>query len=137
MAKKFLWAVIILAVLLTAADPIRMVRFSVINKSGMDIGFWLWGQTQDEYYYLTIPKGDRGHPTEKSFTIVPDLYQLRLTYIETWDPVYGFQCYPLPPVTLSLTNNTRMTVIECGRKPGRPGEPSMLKFWIWHFKYLF
>lgn len=122
---------------LPAAEPLDLYRLTIINKSGMPLAVQLVGQTQEQFYYLTVAAGDRQQPTEKSFTLVGDLYFVRPFYLETYDPVYGFQCGPAPITRLFLTHNTRLTFIECGRRPGTRGEPGYMKYWFWFPGYLY
>ena len=60
---------ILASTLMMAALPTRMVRLTVINKSGYDVYMKLEGSAITEaYYYLTIPAGGRDQPTVKIFT---------------------------------------------------------------------
>ena len=51
--------VIFASVALMAATPLKLIRVTFINKSAHTVYLKLEGQTQDQFYYLTIPKGDR------------------------------------------------------------------------------
>lgn len=129
--RKILLVFLIFSVLFLAAEPVDLYRLTIINKSGMPIAIHLFGQTQDQIYYLPVEKGDRAAPTEKSFTILGDNYVVRPYYIETYDPVYGFQCGPAPVTQICITRNTRIVFVECGQAPANPGEPGYLKYWFW------
>jgi hypothetical protein len=97
--------VIVASTLLTAAIPTKMVRLTVINKSGDDVYIKLTGSAATEaYYYLTIPSGDRDTPTVKVFTIWVDVYDR-----ETW------QCGGLKSSgTMIVDGNLRLTFTPCG-----------------------
>jgi len=54
---------VIVASLLVAAIPTKMMRLTIINKSGYDVYMKLEGSAVTEaYYYLTVPAGDRDEP---------------------------------------------------------------------------
>jgi hypothetical protein len=139
--KKILWLLPLLSLLLMAAsDPIRPIRLTIINKSEMDIAVQLQAKprecckgTQDlegNFYYLPVAEGDRSTPTTKSFLIEPDTYQMLVFYIQTWDPVYGFDCNQNAPNKLIAENNIRVVILPCGEIPAPQavGEPTMWKF---------
>ncbi len=66
---------VLVASLLVAAIPTKIVRLVVINKSGFDVFMKLEGSELTEaFYYLTIPAGTRDVPTVKIFTIMVDYY---------------------------------------------------------------
>ena len=97
--------VIVASTLLMAAIPTKMVRLTVINKSGYDVYIKLTGSPATEaYYYLTIPAGTRDEPTVKIFTIWVDLYDR-----ETW------QCGGIKSTgNLVVDGNLRLTFVPCG-----------------------
>jgi hypothetical protein len=98
---------ILISSLFLAAIPTKMVRLTVINKSGYDVYMKLEGSPVTEaYYYLTIPAGDRSVPYIKVFTIMEDLYTRT-----TW------QCDGAKSSgTLIVDGNIRLTFIPCGEK---------------------
>ena len=124
-------------ILATAGQPsIKLVRLTIVNKSGMDIEVRLTGEIETNFYYLRIPAGDRALPTERVFTIIPDKYHMQAYYIELWDPVYGATCGNAPTETYYATRNTRITFLECGIIPQHKGEPSMVKYTgAWEYIY--
>jgi len=98
---------IMISSLMMAAIPTKMVRLTVINKSGYDVYMKLEGSpVTDAYYYLTIPAGDRDTPYVKVFTIMEDLYKRT-----TW------QCDGARSSgSLIVDGNIRLTFIPCGER---------------------
>jgi hypothetical protein len=134
--KKMILVISILSMLLISADPVRTIRLTIRNKSEKEIGVQLIDGDYTDYdniYYLTVPEGDRQFPTDKHFDIVPGIYNMQVHYIQTYDPVYGFDCLPSAPVRLVARKNMRVTVLECGRMPANWGEPTLTKYWYWVF----
>ncbi len=129
--KKTLMLISIFALLLVASEPVKLVRLTAINKSGIEIAIQLFTADYENFYYLTIPEGSRGNPTTKTFTIVPAAYRMQVFYIETYDPVYGFSCAPAPATMLIAKRNLKVVFTECGEIPPNRGEPSMMKYWFW------
>ena len=127
--KKILLIASLLTLILIAAGPKppKLVRLTVVNKSGLPLEISLTGSCEDNYYYLRVPEGDRLFPTKKVFTVAPDMYSARLYYIELWDPVYGYSCSSKSQ-QLDVRHNTRVMVLECDRTPACPGETSIVKF---------
>lgn len=139
--KKILWLLPLLTLLLVAAeDPVDPIRLTIINKSEMDIAIQLQGlpkvccnesdTKQGEFYYLPVAEGSRDKPSEKTFIIERDSYNMQMFYIQTWDPVYGFKCDGAAPNVLLAKRNIRLVVLPCGElpMPCAVGEPSMWKF---------
>ncbi|MCC7128819.1 MAG: hypothetical protein B6D39_07330 [Anaerolineae bacterium UTCFX2] len=139
--KKIYVILPLLALLLVGADrPVDTIRLTIINKSGMEIAIQLRSSDYEcanskdivrgDFYYLTIPKGDRETPAIKAFDIQKNTYGMQLFYIETYDPVYGFKCKPPAPNALQAARNLRLTVLPCDFpiSPKQVGEPSMFKF---------
>ena len=91
MTKKALALLIVLlaGLAVVAADNGKLVRLTVINKSGYELGIRLVGEDPVvDFYYLTVPEGDRSDPTTEIFTLPPMEYNMVAEYIETYDPVY-------------------------------------------------
>jgi hypothetical protein len=139
--KKFFWLLPVLALfLMGGSDPVELIRFTIINKSESDIAIQLRGvpkvccnkadTVQGEFYYLPVEEGSKEHPTVKVYTIAKDTYFMQLFYISTYDPVYGFECDPTVPNTLSAARNLRLVVLPCSQlpTPWSVGEPSMWKY---------
>ena len=57
-----------------SSESIRLVRLTIVNKSGLDVEINLTGEEGENFYYLRVPEGDRSFPTEMMFTIIPDTY---------------------------------------------------------------
>lgn len=121
--KKLLgFVIVLLAITGLAVSSKLLVRFTVINKSGMDIAVQMIGNDSDVFYYLPVPEGSRLIPTLSYFTILRDSYRVQVFYLETYDPVYGFRCGGSAAVELQATHNTRLVVKECGRRSLKTGE---------------
>ena len=113
--KKVIWLVIavmlISSLLMASGPPLRIVRLTVINKSGNDVMIKLEGsEVGRQFYYLTIPAGTKTLPTVRWFTILEDIY-LRTTY-------YGEGKYPQcvgvsSSGQLIMDRNTRLTFTPC------------------------
>ena len=133
MKRIFLTTAILALVLLGATPkPIRLVRLTIANKSGLDIEVELTGSfyedDEDYHYYLRVPEGSRSSPTERVFTILPDKYKMSVYYVELWDPVYGTKCSGSSSQTVDATRNVKVVVSKCTWTPPNAGEPSMLKY---------
>jgi hypothetical protein len=131
MRKKTLFMLVLVAMLAwgaTVAATTPKVRLTVVNRSGKAVELVLSGEEEGEMYALRIPKGTRQSPTEKVFTLVPDTYSAELTYVELWDPVYGYTCSSKSQ-TLDASRSLRVVILECDRNARNGGEPpKMTKF---------
>ncbi len=133
MAKKVMLVLTLLSLFLVGAcpKPTKLIRLTVVNKSGRAIEIGMTGSVIDKYnhqnqYYLRIQKEDpRGYQI-REFTIVPDKYTLAIHYIELWDPVYGYKCKSAS-LKIEAYHNTRVVVPVCTIAPPNRGEPSMFK----------
>lgn len=139
--KKIVWLIALLALLLIAgSEPVDPIRLTIINKSEEDIAIQLTSKNREcctskeidygEFYYLPVLEGSRETPTTKTFIIEREQYLMQLFYLETWDPVYGFECGSTAPNTLIAQNNLRVVVLPCGEFPGprAVGERTMWKY---------
>jgi len=83
-----------------------------------------------DFYYLTILEGSRELPNTKTFDIQKNDYAMQLFYLETYDPVYGYQCNTPAMNVLLARRNIRLVVLPCDFKmgPKQVGEPSMRKY---------
>lgn len=125
---KLLLAVVSLLAVACTCKPDRLIRMTVINKSGRAIELSMTGKTYEEFYYLRVPEGDRFSPTTQIFSVVPDVYATNLYYVELWDPVYGNQC-GTKGQTLSAESSFRLMVLECDKARYNAGEaPSLVKY---------
>ena len=128
----------LLAMFLVSAEPVDLIRFEIINKSGMEIAVRLNGVSypclnkndvsKSKFYYLPVPEGSKELPYAKIYTIERDTYAMQVFYLETYDPVYGFRCTQPPPNMLKAVRNTRVTIGDCKTLPINGGEPSMRKY---------
>jgi hypothetical protein len=139
MKQRTLLFVLLLSLALMSASPLpmRKVRLTIINKSGLPMEYKLEGADDDFgfFYYLRVPEGDRISPTEKIFTIYEGEYTITAYYVELWDPVYGYSCGSSSK-KLYVYRNLRLVFVECGQSSCPSGEPSMLKFsGKWRFLY--
>jgi hypothetical protein len=126
--KRGLLLIALISLLLTGAKPIKLVRFTIVNKAGMEIAVQMDGEEHQQFYYLRLPEGDAATPAVQTFTLVPDTYSLQVYYLELWDPVYGASCTDAAAPSLELNRNTQMVFLECGVSPRHPGETPLLKF---------
>lgn len=139
--KKILWFIALFSLLLIAgSEPVDPIRLTIINKSESEIAIQLIAPQREcctskeidygEFYYLPVQEGSRESPTTKTFIIEREVYQMQLFYIETWDPVYGFECGGAAPNVLNAGRNIRVVVLPCGEIPGprAAGERSMWKY---------
>jgi len=85
--------------------PSRIIRLTIINKSGYPVYLRLRGsQLTKAYYYLTIRAGSRDNPTSQVFTVFEDRYRRT-----TW------QCNGLRSNgELYTFGNIQLTFIPCG-----------------------
>ena len=135
--KKVIFLVSLLAAFLSAsALPIRLVRLTIVNKSGLPLEIRLTGENTDTSYYLRVGEGDGQLPAESVFTIVPGTYKMEPYYIELWDPVYGYSCGEAGSKTLEADHNIKVTFRECNRTIRNVGEPSIWK-WSSTLKYIY
>jgi hypothetical protein len=126
--KSTLILIVLVLTTISASAPDRLVRLTIVNKSGRKIELSLTGTNYDQFYYLHIPEGSRQSPLEQVFTLVPDSYTSSLYYYELWDPVYGNQC-GTKGQTLDLTRNVKLTVLPCDLSPAKSDEaPAIVKF---------
>ena len=132
MKRALLFGMVIL-LCLTSANPVGLVRLTVVNKSSNPLGIRLdeinpYDKQQAVFYYLSVPKGDSDQPTEKTFTVVRERYKMQVYYIEIYDPVYGWSCNSPSSGTLEANHNTRLVFLKCGRTPPNAGRSGSGKF---------
>ncbi len=114
--------------------PNNISELTIINKSGVKLGIQLMDpRDSDNFYFLTIEKGSRAEPSEKTFEIKASSYGMIVHYMETWDPVYGYPtCHGMIlKSTLIASGVQRVVFTECDRMPRNAGEPKMMKFWMY------
>jgi hypothetical protein len=133
MTRKTLFVLALLSLLLVGSypKPAKLVRLTVINKSGLPVEIGLTGNLVDKFnqhitYYLRLQKNDPRGDLVREFTIVPDKYSMKFYYVELWDPVYGTHCGSTT-LTVEAYHNVRVLVPDCKITPPNKGEPSMVK----------
>lgn len=86
------WIALLTALSSVGFSSPHLVRLTVINKADIAVALTLESSKNGEeiFYYFVIPKGDEEAPTEKTFTIEPAIYSVTATYLEPYDPVYGY-----------------------------------------------
>jgi hypothetical protein len=133
MTKKTLLALALLSLMLVGSypNPAKLIRLTVVNKSGLPVEIGLTGNLVDKFnqhltYYLRLQKNDPRSDVVREFTIVPDKYTMKFYYVELWDPVYGTHCGSTT-LTVEAYHNVRVLVPVCTITPPNKGEPSMLK----------
>jgi len=95
---------VLVASMLVAAIPTKLVRLTVINKSGADVYIKLEGsQVTEAFYYLTIPAGTKDFPTVKIFTVMIDVYERT-----TWG-CGGFESHG----SFFMSQNIRLNFLPC------------------------
>jgi hypothetical protein len=122
----FICALLSLVLFGTGSRGIRLIRLTVVNKSGLALEMSLTGDLEDNDYYLRVPKGTPLAPFTQVFTIIPDDYAVTIYHVEFWDPVYGFDCSSRS-ISIDATHNSRLVVPVCTYSPPNSGEPSMAK----------
>ena len=122
-SRKALLALALLSLFLIGTGPkrIKLIRLTVVNKSGLSVEIALTGKIKfnpylTNTYYLRIPKNYTPIKVTKEFTIVPDTYSLHFYYLELWDPVYGTHCRS-QTLSVEAYHNTRIVVPICTRSP--------------------
>lgn len=125
-----LWIILALSLVLVSAKkpPIKTVRLTIINKSGLPVEISLAGKNLEFSYYVRVPEGDRIYPYEYWVDVIPDTYSMQIYYKELWDPVYGYDCTE-GGKSADITHTTRLTFLGCTYTPPNNGEPpSILKY---------
>jgi hypothetical protein len=131
--RKILLVLALLSLLSVGSyqKPTKLIRLTVVNKSGLPIEIGLTGTLVDKYnqhitYYLRLQKNDPRGDMVREFTIFPDKYTMKFYYVELWDPVYGPRCKSAT-LTVEAYHNVRVLVPDCKYSPPNRGEPSMTK----------
>jgi hypothetical protein len=112
-----LTVMLISAFLMASGPSLRIVRLTIINKSGNDVMMKLEGSDiGKQFYYLTVPAGTKTFPNVSSFTVLEDIYSRT-----TW---YGEGKYAQCVGTSSsgqlvMASNVRLTFTDCYTVPRR------------------
>ena len=144
--KKLILVVMLIALLVIAVAPIKLVRLRVINKSGYPLKVSMTGQEFNQPYYLGIDKGSRSSPLEAVYTIIPDKYKTFVYYddgsglrdcISELVPV-NYWDWEAESVTLDFRGNSKLVITECGYPPPNKGDPSVNMFkWYWRELFVY
>jgi hypothetical protein len=118
------WLMLLVLLIISADEPVKLIKLTLINKAEIPVAVQLIGQSDnDYYYYLQVPEGDREDPQERTFTIASDYYNMQVYYVETYDPVYGFDCQPTMRNELRAVRNIRVVFLPCSLTGMRFGDP--------------
>ena len=86
MKKVMLLVLIVMlasAFLMASGPALRIVKLTVINKSGNEVMIKLEGSdVGKQFYYLTIPQGSKAWPHVEVFTVLEDVYKRTTWYGE-------------------------------------------------------
>jgi hypothetical protein len=130
-----LTVMLISAFLMASGPSLRIVRLTIINKSGNEVMMKLEGSDLGkQFYYLTAAAGTKTFPTVSSFTVLEDVYSRTTWYGEG---KYA-QCVGVSSSgQLVMDKNVRLTFTDCYTVPRRwsqdekwevnNGEPSQEK----------
>lgn len=137
MKRVILLTLILSFLLIAAGGPTEkgLVRFTVINKSGEELFIHLQNTTDCFWeciiYNFTIPVGTKTEPYVKEFTISRDIYNMTVSYVREWDPVYTYSpcADTTTPTRLMALRNIRINFSQCTQFPPIRGERSMDKYW--------
>ena len=118
MKKTILFIIVVIMIaslVIASGPPLRIVRLTVINKSGNDVYIKLSGSDLgNQFYYFTIPGGTKSYPVVRTFDVIEDVYTRATTYGEgKYD-----QCVGLTTTgTLVMDKNVRLTFTPCAYNP--------------------
>jgi hypothetical protein len=104
--KRLLLLLLVLSMFVIAAGPIKLVRLTIINKSGYEASVSLvekyapaWYTEangsysklyQAPYYFLPIALGNREFPNTSKWTLFPTIYDATITYLHDGLTVYAY-----------------------------------------------
>jgi hypothetical protein len=112
-----LTVMLVSAFLMASGPTLRVVTLTVINKSGNEVMIKLEGSDiGKQFYYLTIPAGNKNWPTTEVFTVLEDVYK-RTTWYGEGDVA---QCVGLSSSGwLVMDRNNRLVFTPCNYVPKR------------------
>ena len=126
-------AVMLASVFLTAAaPPLKLLRLTVINKSGNEVYLKLEGsELGGQFYYLTIAAGTKEYPKVEVFTVLSDIYS-RTTW---YGPGDYAECEGVKSSgQLIMDRNNRLVFTPCYTIPTRQvDEFECVEFDKWDF----
>ena len=119
-----LTVMLVSAFLMASGPTLRVVTLTVINKSGNEVMIKLEGSdVGKQFYYLTIPAGNKDWPHTEVFTVLEDVYK-RTTWYGEGDVA---QCVGLSSSGwLVMDRNNRLVFTPCNYTPMRT-----LSDWEW------
>ena len=81
MKNKFaVLLVVVLALALVAGSSINLTRLRIKNISNLPVAMWLTSvESGGMYYYFTLEEGSQFNPTEKVYTLVPGIYDFKMS----------------------------------------------------------
>jgi hypothetical protein len=112
-----LTVMLVSAFLMASGPSQRIVRLTIINKSGNEVMMKLEGSDLGkQFYYLTIPAGTKTNPKVSSFTILEDVYTRTTWYgMGKYTQCIGISNYG----QLVMSSNVRLTFTDCYAYPFR------------------
>jgi hypothetical protein len=112
-----LTVMLISAFLMASGPRLKIVKLTIINKSGNEVMMKLEGSdVGKQFYYLTIPAGDKEWPTVKVFTVLEDVYTRTTWYGEGENAI----CTGLSSSgVLVMDRQNRLTFTTCYAPPLR------------------
>ena len=125
--RRTLLLITLIAILSIGAKGSPLMRLTIRNKSGTPLEVALRAEDGTAMYYLHVPIGYRGSPTDTTFTIVKNFYRMRVYYVEEVPAGTRFPCRSSHNTRLIARRNIRVTVVERDRRQVPRGEPGMLK----------
>ena len=144
---------LISAFLMASGPSLRIVRLTVINKSGNEVMIKLEGSDMGkQFYYLTIPAGSKDWPHVEVFTVLEDVYDRTTWYGEG---AVAACVGASSSGKLIMDRNNRLTFTDCytvskriieagGMEPNKmvytrvtnAGEPSQEKVLYYEYAYV-
>jgi len=112
---NILVGILIASAIIASGPSLRVVRLTIINKSGNEIFIKLQGSDiGKQFYYLAIPAGTKTLPTVREFTVIEDVYTRATTYGEgKYDQCTGV----FTTGRLVMDKNVRLTFTPCAYNP--------------------
>ena len=118
--KKILILLVVALLLLAPMPGVKLVRFTLVNKSGYDVNVWMTGVDKGQRYFLQLPLdklcdnngfncqvtgGDKLHPLEQVYTVIPDTYYLTIQYQDG-------EAVTRQNMTYVLLGQSKLTLVE-------------------------
>lgn len=104
-------------VLMASGPTLRLLKLTIINKSGNEICLRLTGSDLGkQFYYLCVPAGTKTSPYVKVFTVLEDIYT-RVTYVGMGSNIACIGS--VSTGQLIMDHNVRLTFTPCFSIPSR------------------